>query len=84
MRIKVHGGTACGEGSLCTTCSHAIITRGQRLDDEIVPSLTQLMEEAWVLQPGSKRQRAGFVKGSELRREEMAELMMDLDREERD
>ena len=111
MRIKVHGGTACGEGSLCTTCSHAIITRGQRLDDEIVdcrvifhgarrvtfrvssctayhdhrlPSLTQLMEEAWVLQPGSKRQPAGFVKGSELRREEMAELMMDLDREERD
>jgi hypothetical protein len=108
MRLKVHGGTACGEGNLCTTCSHSIITRGQKLDEEIVdcrvfglghrrvtfrvtsctayhdqhlPSLVELMDEAWVLQPGSKRQRAGFVKGSELRREEMAELMADLNEE---
>ena len=104
MRMKVHGGTACGEGNLCTTCSHSIITRGQKLDDEMVdcrvfglghrrvtfrvtscsayhdqrlPTLMQLMDEAWVLQPGSKKQRAGFVKGSELRREEVAEIMAD-------
>ena len=36
MRMKIHGGTACGEGNLCTTCSHSIITRGQKLDDEMV------------------------------------------------
>jgi hypothetical protein len=105
MRIKVHGGTACGEGSLCTTCSHSIITRGQRLDHEIVdcrvfgmghrrvtfrvtsctgyhdqrlPSLVQLMDDAWVLQPGSRKHRPGFVRGSELRQEELAEVMADL------
>ena len=79
MRMKVHGGTARGEGNLCTTCSHSTITRGQKLDDEIVdcrvfglghrrvtfrvtsctayhdqrlPSLMQLMDDAWVLAAG--------------------------------
>jgi hypothetical protein len=112
MRFKVHGGTvAHGQSSLCTTCAHSIITRGQKLEDEIVdcrvfgighrrvtfkvtscsayhderlPSLVQLMEEAWVFQPGSKKQRAGFVRGSELRREEMAAVMAELDEMDRE
>jgi hypothetical protein len=36
MRIKIHGGTAQGGGSLCHTCRHARIIRGYRLDHEIV------------------------------------------------
>jgi hypothetical protein len=36
MRIKVHGGTAQGGGSLCYTCRHADIIRGARLRDEII------------------------------------------------
>lgn len=37
MRIKIHGGTpAGGEASLCDTCRYARITRGRKLDEEIV------------------------------------------------
>ena len=37
MRIKVHNGTPDqGSSSLCTTCRHSTITRGRRLEEEIV------------------------------------------------
>ena len=53
------------------------VTSCSAYHDQRLPTLMQLMDEAWVLQPGSKKQRAGFVKGSELRREEVAEIMAD-------
>jgi hypothetical protein len=44
MIIKVHKGTVLHTGrSLCDTCRHATITRGQRLEDEIVRCEAQPM-----------------------------------------
>lgn len=37
MRLKVHGGTVHhGESSLCNTCCHSKITRGETLNEHIV------------------------------------------------
>jgi hypothetical protein len=37
MRIKVHGGTPAHDGnSLCNGCRHGRVTRGQRIDEELV------------------------------------------------
>lgn len=37
MRIKVYGGTQFSHGdSLCQTCRHARITRGRKLDEELI------------------------------------------------
>ena len=37
MRMRVYGGTPTQSGkSLCETCKHSTITRGRRLEDEIV------------------------------------------------
>jgi hypothetical protein len=104
MRTKVHGGTIQhGDASLCGTCAHSTIIRGQTLDEEIVechasvmhgrvipfkvtscssyadsrlPSYADMVQNAWVLNPGSKRRPAGFVRGSDLKPEEFAELVM--------
>ena len=46
-----------------TTCSDYVDAR--------LPSYHELLEKAWVLRPGSGRRAAGFVKGSELRAEEL-------------
>jgi hypothetical protein len=44
MRIKVYNGTPeHGGGSLCTTCRHSTITRGQRLEEEIIRCEAQAM-----------------------------------------
>jgi hypothetical protein len=44
MLIKVHNGTVAHTGkSLCETCRHATITRGQRIEDEIVRCEAQPM-----------------------------------------
>jgi hypothetical protein len=37
-----------------------------------------MMEDAWILQPGSKRRPAGFIRGTELREQEMANVMRDI------
>jgi hypothetical protein len=108
MQIKVYNGTSPStEHSLCESCRHAIVTRGRKLDEEIVrcsarpistiripfivttcsayfdgtlPSYAQLMEQAWILQPGSGRRRAGFVRGCELNQEEFHDIVADLQR----
>jgi len=37
MRIKIHGGTPSdADSSLCHTCRHSRVTRGRKLDEEIV------------------------------------------------
>ena len=38
----------------------------------------QLLEDAWILKPASKRRPAGFVKHSELKAEEMQMIMEEL------
>jgi hypothetical protein len=103
MRIKVREGTPLhAETSLCTTCRHSRITRGRKLDEEIVycsashiqaaqitfkvmscsayssrtePTYYELMQQAWILQPGSRRRPSGFVRASDLRDEELARCM---------
>jgi hypothetical protein len=95
MRVKVQGGTPSGsEANLCVTCSHARITRGHRLDEELVvcrashlhaeripfkvttcsayadqrePSYFELLQQAWVLQPGGRGRPPGFVRACDLR-----------------
>jgi hypothetical protein len=106
MHIKVRNGTVSGSGSsLCATCRHSIVTRGQTLDEEIVhcratpmgiirvtfkvtscsaymderlPTFMEMMQDAWILQPGSRRRPAGFIRASELRHEELADITMEL------
>jgi hypothetical protein len=44
MRIKVYDGTPSQSGvSLCDTCRHSVITRGRRLEEEIVRCEAQAM-----------------------------------------
>src|SRR3954470_12210270 len=106
MRVKIHDGTACSsESSLCNTCRNATITRGRRLDEEIVqchavpmqrtritfkvtfcssysdarlPSYIEMMEDAWILQPASKRRPAGFVRSRDLKDDDLAMLRVEL------
>ena len=51
--------------------------------DNRVPSYGELVQQAWILQPGSRKRRAGFVRGSELRAEEFAEVMSEARSRER-
>jgi hypothetical protein len=106
MRIKVYDGTTTNSGSsLCGTCRHATITRGRRLDEELVqcqaipmtitritfkvtscssyndvrqPTYLEMLEDAWILQPASKKRPAGFVRASELRERELRSILADL------
>jgi hypothetical protein len=110
MRIKIHGGTPSdADSSLCHTCRHSRVTRGRKLDEEIVlceashvkttqitfkvtscsdyidqnvPSYFELLQLAWILQPGSRKRPAGFVRASDLRDEDFARYMSELRRHE--
>ena len=46
--------------------------------DERLPTYMEMLEDAWILQPGSKRRAAGFVRGSDLRRDEISTLIADI------
>jgi hypothetical protein len=54
------------------------VTSCSAYNDARLPSLMQMLDEAWVLRPGSTTQKAGFIRGSDLRREEMADLMCEI------
>ena len=38
----------------------------------------ELIEDAWIFQPGSKKQQAGFVRGRDLRHDELRTILADL------
>jgi hypothetical protein len=42
------------------------------------PSYMQMMEHAWILQPGSKRRKAGFVRGADLAPDELTNIVMEI------
>jgi hypothetical protein len=42
------------------------------------PSYMQMIQAAWILRPGSKKRPAGFIRGSDLRQEELADIMVDI------
>lgn len=54
------------------------VTSCSSYSDARLPTYLEMMEVAWILQPGSKRRPAGFIRGSELRAEEMADAMPDI------
>jgi hypothetical protein len=43
--------------------------------DSRLPSIMELMENAWILRRSSKRRPAGFIHGKDLRPEEMVQMM---------
>ena len=42
--------------------------------DARLPSYMEMMQDAWILRPGSKRRPAGFVRGSDLQDEELFDV----------
>jgi hypothetical protein len=42
--------------------------------DKRSPSYMEMIQEAWILHPGSRKRPAGFVRGSELQEEELFDL----------
>jgi len=55
------------------------VTSCSAYNDARLPSMLQLMENAWVLRAGTKRRPAGFIHGKDLRSEELATLMTEAD-----
>lgn len=53
-------------------------------NDARQPSVLQMVEHAWILQPGSKKRAPGFIRSSELQQEELAEIMVGIHTHERD
>ncbi len=56
------------------------VTSCSAYNDERLPSYMQMLEDAWILQPGSKRRPAGFVRSRDLEDEDVRFLMRDLRR----
>ena len=48
------------------------------------PTYMQLLEDAWILTPASRRKPAGFVRHSDLKAEEMRAIMVELREQERE
>jgi hypothetical protein len=42
------------------------------------PTYMQMLEDAWILQPGSKKRPAGFIRGADLKQEELSAIMVDI------
>jgi hypothetical protein len=47
------------------------VTFCSEYNDKRSPSYLEMVQDAWILQPGSKRRPAGFVRGSDLQDEEL-------------
>lgn len=48
--------------------------------DRRTPSYLEMMQDAWILRPGSRKRPAGFVRSSDLRDEELFDLRSNLGR----
>ncbi len=48
--------------------------------DRRTPSYMEMMQDAWILQPGSRKRPAGFVRGAELQEDDLLELRSTLSR----
>lgn len=42
--------------------------------DKRSPSYMEMMQDAWILQPGTRKRPAGFVRGSEMHEDELFDL----------
>jgi len=54
------------------------VTSCTAYSDERRPTYMQMLEDAWILQPGSKRRAAGFVRGTELRQDELSNVIAEI------
>jgi len=54
------------------------VTSCSAYSDGRQPSYLQMVEDAWILQPGSKRRAAGFVRSADMTPEDLSELMVDV------
>ena len=52
------------------------VTSCSAYSDARQPSYLQMVEHAWILQPGSKKKPAGFIRGADLPQEELSEIMV--------
>jgi hypothetical protein len=70
---------------------HAISMRSMRVTFKVTfctayndarrPSYLQMVEHAWILRPGSKKRPAGFIRGSDLKQDELSAIMVDIHRQ---
>jgi hypothetical protein len=56
------------------------VTSCSDYSDRRLPSYMEMLQDAWILQPGSRKRRPGFVRASELHEEEVFELRSRLPR----
>ncbi len=54
------------------------VTSCSSYQDQRVPSYWELMQQAWILQPESRRKPAGFVRASDLRDQDFGRYMSEL------
>jgi hypothetical protein len=54
------------------------VTSCSEYTDHSVPSYWELLQQAWILQPASRRRPAGFVRASDLRDDELARYKSEL------
>ena len=65
----------CGAGHLHTVRITFKVTTCSNYQDHGVPTYWELMQQAWILQPGSRKKPAGFVRAADLPEAEMARIM---------
>jgi hypothetical protein len=68
----------CHATPMTTTRIRFKVTSCSAYNDERMPSYLQLMERAWILQPGSKRRAAGFVPSRDLHEDEIRAVIEEL------
>ena len=54
------------------------VTSCSEYGDYSVPSCWELLQQAWILRPESRKRPAGFVRASDLRDDELERFMSDL------
>jgi hypothetical protein len=68
----------CDAAHMFTTRITFKVTSCSDYSDHGVPSYFELLQQAWILQPESRKRPAGFVRATDLRDEEYARYMSDL------
>ena len=74
--------TICGASHFKVVPITFQVTSCSGYDDQRLPTYFDLLQQAWILQPGSRRRPAGFVRASDLREEEFDQYMAGIRRDE--
>src|SRR4051812_47087667 len=68
----------CHAGTMTTTRITFKVTFCSSYIDVRKPSYMEMLEDAWILQPASKKRPAGFVRASDMRERELRTIIADL------